>query len=87
MTLIQNPIIFDQPLGKLDRLTFKVYFDDAAVTPAWLYVPSYLDVSEWNATFQIDEEIGFADKNAGWGTNPTIPASSASSQYMGVAPK
>ena len=23
--------------------------------------------------FQIDEEVGFADKNAGWGTKPTIP--------------
>jgi hypothetical protein len=71
--LIQNPIVFDQPLGKLDRLSFKIYFDDAAVTPAWLYVPSYLDVNEWNATFQIEEEIGYASVDAGWGETPTIP--------------
>ena len=71
--LIQNPIVFDQPLGKLDRLSFKIYFDDAAVTPAWLYVPSYLDINEWNATFQIEEEIGYASVDAGWGETPTIP--------------
>ena len=79
-TLIQNPIIFDQPLGKLDRLNFKIYFDDAAVTPAWLYVPSYLDTSEWNATFQIDEEVGFASVDEGWSENPTVPIPDRPSQ-------
>jgi hypothetical protein len=72
-TVIQNPIIFEQPLGKLDRLIFKIYFDDQTVTPAWLYVPSYLDVVEWNATFQIEEEIGYANVDAGWSEAPSIP--------------
>lgn len=84
---IQNPIVFQNPLGKLDKLICKIYLDDEELTPMWLFSPFFEKRDEWNATFQIDEEVGFADKNAGWGTNPTIPASSASSQYMGVAPK
>jgi hypothetical protein len=79
-TLIQNPIIFDQPLGKLDRLNFKIYLDDDAVTPAWLYVPTYLDVAEWNATFQIDEEIGYASVDAGWSEKPSVPIPEQPSQ-------
>jgi hypothetical protein len=79
-TLIQNPVIFDQPLGKLDRLNFKIYFDDDAVTPAWLFVPPYLDINEWNATFQIDEEIGYASVDAGWSEKPTVPIPEQPSQ-------
>ena len=72
-TLIQNPSIFENTLGKLDRLNFKLYYDDEALTPAWLYLPFQYDVNEWNATFQIDEEIGFANQGSGWGTRPSIP--------------
>jgi hypothetical protein len=86
--LIQNPIVFDQPLGKLDRLNFKIYFDDDSLTPAWLYVPSYLDVNEWNATFQIEEEIGYANVDAGWGEAPTIsiPSNPNAMQYLFLKP-
>jgi hypothetical protein len=72
-TAIQNPIIFETPLGKLDKLSFKFYLDDKALSPLWLAYPFAPGFNEWNATFQIDEEIAFADRNAGFGTNPTIP--------------
>ena len=72
-TVIQNPSLFENTLGKLDRLDFKLYYDDQAITPAWLYTPYQFDFSEWNATFQIDEEVGYANRNTGWGTKPTVP--------------
>ena len=71
-TVIQNPTIFETTLGKLDKLDFKVYYDDQNITPAWLYMPYFLDISEWNATFQIDEQVAFANPATGWGTRPTI---------------
>jgi hypothetical protein len=72
-TVIQNPVLFENPLGKLDKLEFKLYFDDNTLTPmsAWLPIP--FDIYEWNATFQIDEEIGFANRDTGWGNTPTVP--------------
>jgi hypothetical protein len=73
-TVIQNPVVFENPLGKLDRLQFKIYYDDEALTPAWLVVPFEIGFNDWDATFQIDEEVGFADRNAGFsGYIPTIP--------------
>ena len=72
-TVIQNPVILDVPLGKLDHLDFKIYYDDDQLTPAWQYLPFTLDINEWNATFQIDEEVSFANREAGWGSLPTIP--------------
>ena len=72
-TVIQNPVVLDVPLGKLDHLEFKIYYDDDQLTPAWQYLPFTLDINEWNATFQIDEEVGFANREAGWGSLPTIP--------------
>jgi hypothetical protein len=72
-TAIQNPILFDTPLGKLDKLEFKIYADDANLTPMWLYFPFDIGINEWDATFQIDEEVSFANRNSGWGTNPTVP--------------
>ena len=72
-TCIQNPIVFPNTLGKLDKLTFKIYLDNESITPMWLFHPYIEQRDEWTATFQIDEEIGFADRNAGWGTTPTIP--------------
>ena len=71
-TVIQNPSLFENTLGKLDRLDFKLYYDDQAITPCWLYQPYFFDFTEWNATFQIDEEIGFANRNSGWGGKPSI---------------
>jgi hypothetical protein len=73
-TAIQNPILYETPLGKLDKLSFKIYLDDPAITPAWLFFPFDFGINEWDATFQIDEEVAFADRNTGWSGNiPTIP--------------
>ena len=72
-TCIQNPILFTNTLGKLDKLEFKIYADDNNLTPLWLYFPFEIGANEWDATFQIDEEISFADRNTGWGTRPTVP--------------
>lgn len=72
-TVIQNPSIFENTLGKLDRLDIKIYYDDQDITPAWQYQPFFMDLSEWNATFQIDEEVSNANRATGWGTKPTVP--------------
>jgi hypothetical protein len=71
--LFQNPLIFETPLGKLDHLTFKIYYDDAALTPVWLSTPFPQLVNEWNATINIEEEISNASRTTGWGANPTLP--------------
>ena len=85
-TAIQNPIIFETPLGKLDRLTFKLFLDNKSLTPLWQAYPFDPGFNEWNATFQIDEEVALADRNAGFGTNPTIPIPNDPSgfQYMAL---
>jgi hypothetical protein len=86
-TAIQNPILYETPLGKLDRLSFKIYIDDPAITPAWLYFPFDIGINEWDATFQIDEEVALADRNTGWSGNiPTIPIPNnpAAFQYMAL---
>jgi len=72
-TVIQNPTVFENALGKLDHLDFKIYYDDEAMTPAWLYLPYFLSINEWNATFQIDEQIGYVNQNLGWSNRPTVP--------------
>ena len=72
-TCIQNPIVFTNTLGKLDKLNFKIYLDDESLTPMWLYSPFPSQLDEWSATFQIDEEIGLADRTDGWSNRPTIP--------------
>jgi len=72
-TVIQNPSLFENGLGKLDKLDIKIYYDDQNISPAWVYQPYNLDFLEWNATFQIDEEVGFANRATGWGTKPTVP--------------
>jgi hypothetical protein len=73
-TVIQNPVTFQSPLGKLDRLQFKIYYDDETLTPGWLIIPFEVGFNDWDATFQIDEEVGLADRNAGFsGNKPTIP--------------
>ena len=87
-TCIQNPILFPNPLGKLDKLDFKIYLDDAALTPLWRISVFQEDINEWDATFQIDEEIGFIDKTNGWDRNPTIPIPDNPSlfPYVGLTP-
>lgn len=72
-TVIQNPSLFENGLGKLDKLDIKIYYDDQNITPAWFYHPYNLDFLEWNATFQVDEEVGFANRATGWGARPTVP--------------
>jgi len=75
-TAIQNPIVFKNPLGKLDKLEISIFADDRALTPMWFYLPFPFQyaLSEWDATFQIDEEIGYMDRDKDvWSTNPTIP--------------
>jgi len=72
-TVIQNPVTFEPPLGKLDRLQFEIFYDDEAITPAWLYLPYFLSIEEWDATFQIDESVAFSNPNTGWGLRPTVP--------------
>ena len=83
-TVIQNPSIFENALGKLDRLDFKIYYDDYAMTPAWLYMPYFLSLNEWNATFQIDEQVGLASQDSGWGKRPTVavPANPDATPYL-----
>jgi hypothetical protein len=71
--LFQNPLTFDTPLGKLDRLTFKIYYDDAAITPVWLSTPFPQLATEWNAMINIEEEVSQANRLIGWSTNPTLP--------------
>jgi hypothetical protein len=85
-TVIQNPVVFENPLGKLDKLQFKIYYDDEALTPAWLVIPFDVGFLDWDATFQIDEEVGFASRDSGWGHNPTVPIPNnpAALQYMAL---
>jgi len=73
-TVIQNPILFENYLGKLDHLSFKIYYNDSTLSPVWLQVPfGDLAFNEWEATFQIEESIAFADRNTGFGEKPTVP--------------
>jgi len=86
-TAIQNPILFETPLGKLSKLTFKMYADDVSLTPLWLGFPFEIGINEWDATFQVDEDIGYADRNAGFSGNiPTVPIPNNpnSFQYLGL---
>ncbi len=71
-TVIQNPIIFDGTLGKLDKLTFRILIDDDALTPLDLFFPFDLPFTNWDATFQIDEEVGMADKSNIFNQTPSI---------------
>jgi hypothetical protein len=83
-TLIQNPITFENGLSKLDRLSIKIFYDDEAITPAWLLYPYTFEINEWNATFQIDENIGLASDADQWSRVPTvsIPENPYSAPYI-----
>lgn len=87
-SVIQNPVLFENYLGKLDKLSFKIYYNDGPITPAWLLAPfKDLAFNEWEATFQIEEAIAFADRNKGFGLEPTIPipADPNAMPYLGFA--
>ncbi len=71
-TCILNPIFFDGTLGKLDKLTIRLLLDDPALTPLDAYFPFDLPFTEWDATFQIDEEVAQADKSNIFNTVPTV---------------
>jgi len=88
-TLFQNPRVFETPLAKLDHLTFKIYYDDAALTPVWLSSPFPQLVTEWNGTINIEEEVSNASRTTGWGTNPTlpIPADPNATPFLGFTSK
>jgi hypothetical protein len=89
-TAIQNPILFETPLGKLDKLEFKIYADDASLTPMWQIFPFDIGINEWDATFQIDEQVAFTNRDAGFSGNiPTIPIPNNPQdfQYIGLTAK
>jgi hypothetical protein len=85
----QNPRVFETPLAKLDHLTFKIYYDDAAITPVWLSSPFPQLVNEWNGTINIEEEVSNASRTTGWGNNPTlpIPTNPDATPYLGFTSK
>ena len=86
-TVVQNPIMFQNYLGRLDKLSFKIYYNDGQLTPVWLQIPyGDLAFNEWEATFQIEESIGFADRNTGFGEKPTItiPSNPDAMPYLGL---
>ena len=87
-TAIQNPIFFQNPVGKVDKLIFKMYVDDTAITPLWLYYPFDIGINEWNATFQIVEEIPIVDNEIS-GNIPSIPIPNnpIAMPYMGLTQK
>ena len=85
-TAIQNPILFETPLGKLDKLELKVYADDTALTPMWQFLPFDIGINEWTATFQIDEQIAFANRDTGFSGNiPTVPIPNNPQAFQYVA--
>ena len=85
-TAIQNPILFETPLGKLDKLELKIYADDDSLTPLWQFLPFDIGINEWNATFQIDEQIAFANRDTGFSGNiPTIPIPNNPDAFQYVA--
>ena len=86
-TLYQNPKVFSPPLAKLDHFTFKIYNDDATLTPLWLSSPFPQVETEWNGTLQIEEEV--AETGTGWSSNPTlpIPTDPNATPYLGFTSK
>ena len=71
-TVIVNPILFDGTLGKLDKLSIRLLIDDDALTPIDAFFPFDFSFTEWDATFQIDEEVALADKSNIFNIVPTV---------------
>lgn len=61
-TIIQNPVRFNPPLGKLDKLEFRLLLDD--LTPLATFFPFDFDFTNWDAVFQIDEQVSQMDAAA-----------------------
>lgn len=59
-TIIQHPALFSPPLGKLDRLEFTMIQDD--MMPLSVLFPFNYDYTNWDAVFQIDEEVAQIDR-------------------------
>jgi hypothetical protein len=69
-SIIQSPAQFYTPLGKLDHLHFSLLLDDL-VPLASLY-PYDFGFMDWNATIQIDEEVGMLGRGTELTTVPTV---------------
>ena len=54
-TMIQNPVRFKPALGKLDKLEFHILLDDQLIPLEDIIPPT--QCMEWDAVFQIDEQI------------------------------
>ena len=59
-TMIQNPVHFKPFLGKLDRLEFRLLLDDNLI-PLDTLIPYNIPCMEWDAVFQIDEQVSVLD--------------------------
>jgi len=69
-TIIQQPALFTPPVGKLDKLEFNMLLDDG--TPLADVFPFNYDATNWDAVFQIDEEVGTIDRSD-LTEKPTVP--------------
>jgi hypothetical protein len=69
-TIIQNPVRFDPPLGKLERLTFRFLLED--LTPIDRILPINFDFMEWDGVVQIDENIGTLDRGSDLSQIPSV---------------
>lgn len=69
-TIIQQPAVFTPPIGKLDKLEFNMLLDDG--TPLADVFPFNYDATNWDAVFQIDEEVATIDR-AEMTEKPTVP--------------
>lgn len=69
-TIIQQPAVFTPPIGKLDKLEFNMLLDDG--TQLADVFPFNYDATNWDAVFQIDEEIPTIDRSE-LTEKPTVP--------------
>ena len=78
-TIIQSPARFSPPLGRLDKLEFTMLLDD--FTPVSSFFPFGFDFTNWDAVFQIDEEVPVVDRAGGFSTVPTVPETQGALPY------
>jgi hypothetical protein len=69
-TIIQSPARFDTPLGRLDKLECQILLD--TLVPVDKVFPFGFDYTDWDAVFQIDEEISVLDRKTDLTSVPTI---------------
>ncbi|WP_397536319.1 hypothetical protein [Roseateles sp.] len=77
-TIIQNPVKFSPPLGKLDKLEFRLLLDD--LTPLEVFFPFDFDFTNWDAVFQIDEQVSQMSPGA-MTTAPNVVITPGSLQF------